>query len=159
MKKYDIVREHPHFERLYTTWSHMKQRCYNPKDARYKWYGAKGIGICDMWLGKYGFLNFFYWAVATGFNEELSIDRINVNDGYSPWNCKWSTHKEQQRNKTNSKYYEYKGQTKCVGEWAEIYNLDYDLLLERLSCGWTIEQALNLKKYQHRKKTPLSDAG
>jgi hypothetical protein len=158
MKKYDIIRNHPYYKRLYVTWNHMRQRCYNPNDARYKWYGAKGVKICDIWNGEYGFLNFFYWAIATGFKENLSIDRIDVDGDYSPWNCKWSTHKEQQRNKTNSHYYEYNGQKKCIGEWAELYNIDYNLLQTRLSKGWTIEQALFLRKHQHHKKrTPVNN--
>lgn len=72
----------------------MKQRCYNPNNQHYQWYGAKGITICDEWLGDNGWQNFFGWSLRHGYNENLTIDRIDSSKGYSPDNCQWITQSE-----------------------------------------------------------------
>ena len=77
--------------RLYSIYSGMKQRCYNPNNQHYPWYGAKGITICDEWLGDNGLQNFFDWALNHGYNENLTIDRLESDKGYSPENCQWVT--------------------------------------------------------------------
>ncbi|WP_024346610.1 hypothetical protein [Lacrimispora indolis] len=77
--------------RLYGIYSGMKQRCYNPANPHYSWYGAKGITICDEWLGDNGLQNFFDWALNNGYNENLTIDRIESDKEYSPENCQWIT--------------------------------------------------------------------
>lgn len=77
--------------RLYSIYSGMKQRCYNPNNQHYQWYGGKGIAICDEWLGNNGLQNFFEWSLSHGYNENLTIDRIDSSKGYSPDNCQWVT--------------------------------------------------------------------
>ncbi len=59
--------------RLYNIYSGMKQRCYNPNNQHYQWYGAKGITICDEWLGDNGLQNFFDWSLSHGYDENLTI--------------------------------------------------------------------------------------
>lgn len=83
--------------RLHTIWSSMKSRCYNEKSRSYKYYGGRGITICDKWL--HDFQVFFDWAMANGYKDNLSIDRIDPNGNYCPDNCRWITMAEQQRNK------------------------------------------------------------
>lgn len=75
--------------RPYKILSGMKVRCYNPNNPHYKWYGGRGIKICDEWLGKEGAIRFIEWAKANGYRDDLSIDRIDPDKDYSPDNCRW----------------------------------------------------------------------
>ena len=79
---------------LYNTWRAMKERCNNPNSIIYKWYGGKGIKVCDEWND---FEAFRDWAITSGYKEGLSIDRIDSNLGYFPENCRWLTRAENSR--------------------------------------------------------------
>lgn len=83
--------------RLYRTWSDMKSRCYNPRTRGYKYYGAKGVCVCDEWL--HDFQSFAKWAWSNGYDDSLTIDRINPFGNYTPSNCRFVTWKIQQNNK------------------------------------------------------------
>lgn len=80
--------------------------------------------------------------MANGYDDTLTIDRIDVNGNYEPNNCRWSTQKQQQRNRTNNKHFTYNGETHCLSEWCEILGLKYHTVQVRLKYGWTIERAL-----------------
>lgn len=131
--------------RLYKIYNHMITRCYNEHVPQYKYYGGRGIVVCDEW--KDSFLVFYDWAINNGYQDNLSIDRINTNGEYGPSNCKWSTAKQQQRNRRNTKYVTYRGETKPLADWCELLNLNRDTVYDRIyRRNWPIEKALELEK-------------
>lgn len=81
-----------HNNRLYNTWAAMRERCYKPNKQNYKYYGGRGISVCDEW--KSDFMAFAEWAIDNGYADTLELDRIDTDGNYSPDNCRWVTHKE-----------------------------------------------------------------
>lgn len=136
LQKYHGLSNH----RLYKIWSGMKDRCYNKKVAHYKHYGARGIRICDAWLTD--FMSFYVWSREHNYQEDLTIDRIDVNGDYEPDNCRWITILEQQHNKTNSVILEYNGRSLCISEWARLLNVSPSTLYARYHRGLPIEEIL-----------------
>lgn len=90
--------------KLYSVWKTMKKRCENSNHKDYKWYGAKGVSVCDNW---HDYCVFKEWAINNGYDEnaewgQCTIDKINPYGNYEPNNCRWVTMAEQARNKRNS---------------------------------------------------------
>lgn len=126
--------------RLHNEWKSMKARCYNPNNKRYNRYGGRGITICEEW--KNSFESFRDWAIANGYDDSLTLDRIDSNGDYEPSNCKWATQKEQQNNRCNNRRIEYNGKTQTITQWAEEVGIKEATLRHRLKCGWSIEKAM-----------------
>ena len=127
--------------RLYGIWNGILQRCFNPNRQKYKNYGGRGITVCDEWRNS--FKAFYDWAMANGYRDDLTIDRIDVNGNYEPSNCRWVDAKLQAYNKTTSKYITYKGETKTLAEWAKEKNIKTPTLHLRLyKSKWSVEKAL-----------------
>lgn len=109
--------------RPYEIWQGMKGRCYNIHDARYDRYGGRGITVCDEW--KDDFSAFYKWALDNGYSDDLTIDRIDNDKGYSPDNCRWATIETQCRNRCSNIKITIGNATKTLTEWCEIFELDY----------------------------------
>lgn len=131
-------------ERVYRIWREILTRCYNKGNKRYKDYGGRGIVMCDEW--KSNFKTFYKWAMANGYQDDLTIDRINVNGNYEPSNCRWATWLQQANNKRNNRVFTYNGETLTLKQLAIKYGVDYRKTWSRLKLGWTIEQAIEGKK-------------
>lgn len=125
----------------YDTWGRMNARCYNENIKGFKNWGGRGIIVCERW--RESFENFL---ADMGFRptENHSLDRFpNKNGNYEPTNCRWATPKQQARNKTTNRLIIYKGETKCLAEWAEIFNLGRSTIYHRLGkLKWSIEKTL-----------------
>ena len=129
--------------RLYRIYSNMKSRCYNKQHSAYQNYGGRGINICDEWLNS--FVVFYDWAMDNGYQDDLSIDRIDNNKGYSPDNCHWATSKQQCNNTRSNVYFTYNGKKHTLAEWCSILGLKYFTVYRRIKYyNWSIEKALEL---------------
>lgn len=115
--------------RLYNIWSKMKDRCDNPNIKLYKYYGERGVFICDEWLN---FENFRDWALSNSYEDGLSIDRINNNDGYYPENCRWVDAITQSNNRRSNHNVSWHDETHTIAEWARIFGISYSLLWQRI---------------------------
>lgn len=139
-------------KRLKSIYNGMRLRCYNESNVNYKYYGGKGVTICDEWL--LSFENFFDWAINNGYNENLTIDRIDSEKEYSPDNCKWSTKKEQAYNRSMSVGLTLNGRTMYMTEWAEELGIDKKTLSWRYNNGWSDEEILTRPRdYKENKLT------
>ena len=124
--------------RIYNVWRNMKERSLNPNCKEYKYYGGRGIKICDKW---FEFKN-FYNDMQKTYQEHLTLDRTDVNGNYEPSNCRWVTQLRQANNKRNNIFVTVNGITSTLADTCREYNVNYNLVWKRLFRGWTIEQAL-----------------
>ena len=115
--------------RLYRIWKQMRIRCRCETNPTYKFYGARGIGICDEWDD---FANFRKWALQAGYNETLSIERINNNGDYTPTNCRWIHRPLQAKNTRKSKHYSYGDATMGHNDWAKKIGINPSTLTARI---------------------------
>lgn len=138
------LRSHP----IYITWCGMKRRCNSSTCEEYKYYGGRGIKVCDEW--NENFVPFFIWCIRNGWEPGLSIDRIDVNGNYEPDNCRWASVDVQQNNKRDNRYITYNGTTKTCAQWAKEIGLHRGTLGRRLDSGWTVEEALLVPSRKHK---------
>lgn len=133
---------HPVRHPLFDAWRNMKARCSNANLAQFKDWGGRGITVCDEWENNY--LAFKEWALANGFQEGLTLDRENNNGNYTPENCRWVTHKQNQRNTRTNKFVTAFGETKTLAEWSEDRRckVKYTTLVKRVLKGWNHETAI-----------------
>lgn len=122
-----LTKHEKHATREYRAWAAMKNRCLNPKSDRYPSYGGRGITIVEDWLS----FEKFYRDMGE-CPAGLTLDRIDVNAGYGPYNCRWATVEEQANNKTNTLFVECDGQKMSLSQAARIVGLDYKGLRYRI---------------------------
>ncbi len=126
---------------LYGIWCHMKNRC---ADKNYEAYGGRGITVCSEWIND--FQSFYDWAIKNNYKKGLTIERSNVNKGYSVLNCSWIPLKEQNRNKRVSLYVTYEKERILLIELCEQLKIPYKLIWERLfKLNWDLERAITTK--------------
>ena len=141
------------YTRLYRIYMQMKERTENENKDNYADYGGRGIKICDDWLEDYE--SFKTWALTNGYTDDLSIDRIDNDKGYSPDNCRWTTKTGQANNKRNNRLLTYKGETHNISKWAEIRGVDRSIIDNRLRRGYSIEQTFEepvIKRGRYNKR-------
>ena len=137
---------HPENERLLRIWRAMLHRCYKETDEHYDYYGGRGIKVCDDW---HDFETFQKWALANGYADNLTVDRLDGNKDYCPENCSWATMTVQNNHKSDTKWLTYKGKTQSLSDWCRELGLDYFRIKARLnSLGWSVEDAFEYGKYK-----------
>lgn len=133
--------------RLYGIYYGMKQRCYNPNNQGYKWYGSKGISVCDEWLESYE--NFKKWAQSNGYEETLSIERINPNGNYCPENCCWIPLNDQWKTKGNTVVLDYMGESINLKDLSDITGISRGTLYSRYIKGFNNEEIALSRNKKH----------
>lgn len=134
--------------RIFNVYRDMINRCYDPNDVSYIHYGARGITVCDEWLGDKGVKEFCKWSYENRYDEnaprgQCTLDRIDPNGNYCPENCRWVSMSVQANNKRNNNYYTIDGVTKTLSEWCREYgNLCVQSVYGRLNRGMDIKTAL-----------------
>lgn len=116
--------------RLYRVWGNMKTRCYNKRNRNYARWGARGITVCDEWRSD--FQAFYDWAMANGYEDGLTIDRIDNDKGYTPDNCRWATPEQQANNTRRVRLIEFRGESHSLHEWSRILGIRAETLFYRL---------------------------
>ena len=135
----------PSYEvRLYRIYHAMIQRCENDRDKSYKWYGGKGVRVCDEWRNSCK--SFIDWAVGSGYSDELTIDRIDTSGNYSPDNCRWIPFSEQSANQISNINITYQGKTMNVSQWAKTMGVRKETLYSRIKSGWKTEDVVRKVK-------------
>jgi hypothetical protein len=128
----------------------MKTRCFDSNFKYFHRYGGRGIGLCKEWLS---FPNFYKWAISNGYQNNLTIDRIDVDGNYEPSNCRWATMKEQHRNRTNNVLYKIDEQLILQTDIRGKYGIPRSTIFSRMKKGLSIEEAINISRYGRAKKT------
>ncbi len=122
---------------IYAVWRAMIDRCYNPNDAGFIYYGARGIAVCDRW--RESVVNFVDDMGERP--EDGTIDRIDNNGPYCKENCRWVTQQEQMKNTRQNHYVTYQGETLCLKEWSRRFKIPYTTLRHRIIKCWPLDKA------------------
>lgn len=129
----------------YNIWKSMNQRCHNPNNSAFKYYGEKGINVCKEWRN-----SFETFLKDMGNKPEgKSLDRINNEDGYSKENCRWADKIQQMNNRSNNRMLTLNNTTQNLQTWAEQLNINHKVLRKRLKDGWSDEDILTNKIIKH----------
>jgi hypothetical protein len=128
------------YPKEYYAWCHIKRRCYKAYDKGYKYYGARGIQVCEQWLNSF---DTFLKDVGPAPSPKHSIERDDVNGNYEPGNCRWATPTEQANNTTRTVYIEYNGQKKPLRYWCDELGMPYECVRQKLWKDGDVEKAFS----------------
>lgn len=142
-----------HDTRIYRIWSDIKQRCNNKNKNSFKDYGGRGITVCKEWNND--FMNFYKWAINNGYDDTLTIDRVDVNGNYEPDNCRWTNWKEQANNRRTTRKITIYGETKTAYEFEKQYGIKGHVLIDRFDKGYRDEKLIYKGNLGHFRKTTL----
>lgn len=120
--------------RPYIIWQGMKARCYKPDSLSYKYYGARGISVCDRWRTSF---SAFLEDMGNPPSPEHTLDRIDPDADYCPKNCRWATQLQQGRNRRDNLILTVNGIEKCAAEWAETQGISAFTIYTRIQRGWS----------------------
>ncbi len=124
----------------YWIWCSMRKRCNSPNDKDYRYYGERGIKVCERWDNFGTFLN------DMGEKPEgMTLERLDCDGDYCPENCIWADRKTQARNSSRAHRYTHSGETKPLKEWCELFGVNYFVAYSRLRSGWTFNESLEVK--------------
>lgn len=142
--------------KLYRLYKGIIERCYRPTDENKKRnYYDKNIRMCDEWKNNY--LSFEEWALSNGYRENLTIDRINNNKGYSPDNCRWITREQQASNRRTNRMITIGNETHTMSDWCNINNVSYNAACKRIEAyGWDEIKAVSQPTRTYVKNRPFS---
>lgn len=134
--------------RLYRIWKTTRERCNYKKHVHYKYYGERGIKVCKEWQEH--FMSFYTWAMSNGYQDGLTIDRIDNNGNYEPSNCRWITMKEQCNNRSSNKIIAAFNESKTAADWEKDPRAKVNAILikSRIIHGWNSEEAIITGKFQ-----------
>ena len=126
--------------RLARIWYNMIKRCTNKRNVGYINYGARGISVCQEWGN---FEAFKKWALDNGYNDTLTIDRVDGGGNYEPSNCRWATYTDQANNRRGNVTLSLNGETKTISQWAIEYKISPSRIRRRIVClKWSEEKAI-----------------
>lgn len=127
---------------LHKKYRGMIERCYDKNSDHFKYYGERGIIVCDEW--RKDFKSFYDWAIKNGYEKHLTIDRIDNNGNYEPSNCRWVDIYVQANNKRNNRVITYNGKTQTLKQWCNELDLPYKQTHARIyKSKWSIEKAFS----------------
>lgn len=140
--------------RTYNCWANMLQRCCNPNSTMYRYYGGRGITVCERWLD---FASFY--ADMGDAPPNLTIERKDTNGNYEPSNCKWADFTEQVLNRRCTRWISCGGQTLTITQWARETGIKHGVISKRIASGWSVEDALTVRPVPGNKKLRLGHRG
>ncbi len=132
----------------YRVWTNMLTRCNNPKVASYRYYGARGVSVCERWSSFENFLA----DMGRRPSPKHSLDRKDNDGNYEPNNCRWATRIEQANNTSRNRHITIDEETKTLAEWLEIYSLLRETFYQRLRRGMSEQEALTTPKMRSGRK-------
>lgn len=123
----------------YGIWINMKNRCFNPKADNYKYYGGRGIAVCEDWRCSF---SAFYAHIGPRPSKNHTVDRIDTLRGYEPGNVRWAAPEVQQNNRRDCRFLEAFGKTQTIAQWARECGIPYGYIRDRLELGWSAADAI-----------------